>query len=284
MSDQQNRHSVCLALIHNNNAQRYGYIHPALEQLRVGLSQSFTTTVIEVSFQPEIRPHSKLMTLYREVMYRRLGREWSRYRILKVRLLPLEVLDSFREYFFKYVSPWGRSALAEKKRISFRETAVTNKHIHAWNAFLESGAEFFICFEDDAVFKEDSSNRVNELLVNLSQRSPSSRIYVDLAGGCEYSALKIDNLETGRDGSFRYYCKPVTNTACCYLLSRPLAKYFIEMVIRRPWLRLIGVDWLMNKLFILAAEDGVECTCMHASPTIFKHGSVTGEYTPWQIR
>jgi hypothetical protein len=37
----------------------------------------------------------------------------------------------------------------------------------------------------------------------------------------------------------------------------------------------------MNKLFILAANDRVECACMHASPTIFKHGSATGEYIPW---
>lgn len=282
MSNQQKRTSVCLALIHNNDAHRYGYIRPALEQLCVRLSQSFTTTIIEISIQPEIRPHSTLMTLLRDVMYKGLAREWSRYRLLKVRLLPLDALNFLVSSFKKYIlSRGGRSVLEGWKRNSFVETVVTDKHIRAWSRFLESGADFMICFEDDAVLRDDSSQRVNELLDNLSRKSSHSLIYVDLAGGCERGALKIDNLETGIDASFRFYSKPVTNTACSYLMSRPLVTIFIEMVIRRPWLRLIGVDWLMNKLFILAANDGVECACMHAFPTIFKHGSVTGEYVAW---
>jgi GR25 family glycosyltransferase involved in LPS biosynthesis len=183
-----------------------------------------------------------------------------------------------------YVFPWGgRSVLAGWKRNSFIETVVTDKHIRAWSAFLESDADFMICFEDDAVFKDDSTQRLNELLDDLARRLPDILIYVDLAGGCERDMLKIDTLETGRDASFRFYRKPVTNTACSYLMSRPLVTIFIEMIVRRPWLRLIGIDWMMNKLFILAANDGIECSCMHASPTIFKHGSFTGEYKTWNL-
>jgi hypothetical protein len=38
---------------------------------------------------------------------------------------------------------------------------------------------------------------------------------------------------------------------------------------------------MMNKLFILMASDGVEVDCMH-DPTVFKHGTTTGEYVSWQ--
>lgn len=277
-NQQQKRDSVCLALIHNNVAERYNYIRPALEQLCVNLSPNYTTTIIEPSFRPEIVPHSTLMTFRRDIMYWRLNREWSRYRLLKVQPLLLDVLSFLKNYFDKYVSRKGRSVLAGKKRYSYRETVITENHIEAWSAFLALGADFLICFEDDTIFKEDSSQRVIELLDNFTRRSPDGLIYVDLAGGCEDDALKINNLETGKDASFRYYSKLVTNTSCSYLINRPLATFFIEMIAKTPQLRLIVSDWLMNKLFILADNDGVKCACMHASPTIFKQGSFTGEY------
>jgi hypothetical protein len=114
MSHQQKNASVCLALIHNNDAHRYDYIQPALEQLRVRLSQSFTATMLEVSIQPEIRPHSTLMALLRDVIYRGLDREWSRYRLLKVQLLPLDALrflvSRFNKYFFS-----GGGALSSRR-------------------------------------------------------------------------------------------------------------------------------------------------------------------------
>jgi len=279
MPSQQKRASVCLILIHNNVAQRFNYIRPALEQLCDELSQNYTTTIIEPSFRPEIVPHSTRMTLQRDAMYMCLGREWSQYRLLKVRPHLLDVLIFLKNSYEKYVSRKGRSGLVGRKRNSFREMVLTENHIEGWNAFLAGDADFMICFEDDAVFKDDSSQRLHQLLDNLSRKSPDSLIYVDLAGGCEHDALNINNLETGKDSSFRFYSKPVTNTACSYLVSRPLANFFIEMVTKKPRLRLIGADWLMNKLFILAADKGVKCTCMHASPTIFKHGSLTGEYT-----
>jgi hypothetical protein len=281
MPEQKDRPSVFLALLHKGDA-RYDYVHPRLENLRSILSQNYLTNLTEGSLTPELRPHTTSMLFKRDVMMFNLGREWSRYRKSKVRFLPIDILIFLKDTFNKYVSPQGHSVLPKKKINSYRDTVIINNHIHAWNAFLESGADFFICFEDDAIFKEDSPQRVTDLLDALLSYPSNSMIYVDLAGGFEYSELKIDALETKRDSLFRYYSKPVTNTACCYLLSRPLALYFIEMVIRMPWLRLINADWLMNRLFILFAHDGLTCICMQASPTIFKHGSFTGEYSPWR--
>jgi len=254
MQNHQKRASVCLVLIHNNVAKRYNYIRPALDQLCVYLSPKYTTIIIEPSFRPEIVPHSTFITFRRDIMYWWLNREWSRYRLLKVRPLLLDLLSFLKNSLNKYMSRMGRAGLTGKRRNSFRETVLAENHIEAWSAFLAVGADFMICFEDDTIFKEDSSQRVIELLENLSRRSPDSPVYVDLAGGCKLEALKIDNLEIGRDSSFRFYSKPVTNTTCCYLMNRPLANFFIEMVAKKPQLRLIGADWLMNKLFMLAGS------------------------------
>jgi GR25 family glycosyltransferase involved in LPS biosynthesis len=168
------------------------------------------------------------------------------------------------------------------KRNSAVEMVVTDKHLRAWATFLDTSGDCLICFEDDAVFKSDSIDRLMALLDELLPSRLGSPMYVDLAGGCSLEALQIHNLEVSWDGSFRHYSKPVTNTACVYLLSRPLVTTFCGIIARRPWLRVIGIDWLMNTLLMQMANDGVKCACLHADPAIFKHGTTTGEYVSWQ--
>lgn len=270
---------ICLALIHNNNPQRNAYIQPRLAELRTCLSRKFSATSLEVSFQPEIKPHGTPMAFLRDAIYLILDREWRRYRLLRSRFLlsdaPHFLVGSFRKYS-RTRGGWRRSSAIE--------VVVTDKHIRAWAAFLETGADFLICFEDDAVFKDDSNQRVADLLDTLSRRNLDSPAYVDLAGGCRLEELWIAKLEAGQDAYFRHYSKLVTNTACAYLMSRPLVTTFHEILTRRPWLRLIGIDWLMNKLFITMANKEVGCLCMHADPTILKHGATTGDYVSWQAK
>lgn len=272
---------VCIALIHNNNVQRNTYIRPQLEKMSGGLAMHIASEKIEVSFQSEIKPHGTAMAFMRDVMYRKLDREWHRYRLLKPLNLVRDVVGFLKCSFIKYAAKRNEMG-AQWKRNSAIEVTVAEKHVRAWGKFLDTDADFLICFEDDAVFKDDSVQKINDLLDTLSRKNCDTPIYVDLAGGCELDKLKIDNLETGQDASFRFYSKPVTNTACAYLMSRSLVSTFHATLTRRPWLRLIGIDWMMNSLFIRLANDGLECICMHADPTAFKHGTTTGEYVSWQ--
>ncbi|MCJ7546066.1 MAG: hypothetical protein MUP30_04490, partial [Deltaproteobacteria bacterium] len=179
-------------------------------------------------------------------------------------------MENIKKYIFE------RNLGALWNRHSFIETIVTDKHIRAWNTFIETGCDYLVCFEDDAIFMDDSIRRMCNLFDTLSKKGIKNLVYVDLAGGCELADLRISFLETHRGDGFRYYLKPVTNTACAYLLSKPLVSVFLAHLVKRPRLRLIGIDWMMNKLFMLTIKDTVECLCMHADPTIFKHGSTTG--------
>ena len=141
--------SVSLALIHNNNPQRNAYIQPRLAALRTSLSRKFSATSLEVSFQSEIKSHSTPMAFLRDVIYQALDRDWLRYRALKPPLLPRHVASFLR-------SSWKTrrySGWRGWRRSSAIEVVVTDKHIRAWAAFLETGADFLICFEDDAVFQ-----------------------------------------------------------------------------------------------------------------------------------
>jgi hypothetical protein len=269
--------SITLALVHNNNAVRNAHIQPSLNELRARLAQAHAVSSIEVSAQAAIEPHGVPMALLRDAIYQLLDRGWRRYRRLPVQLLPLHVA----RFAWGSVRKYARGARTWRRN-SAVETVVTDKHLRAWSAFLDTGGDYLICFEDDAVFKGDSIDRLVALLAEPNL--VDGPLYADLAGGCTREALQIHNLEVSWDGSFRHYSKPVTNTACAYLLSRPLAARFCEIVARRPWLRLIGIDWLMNTCLMHMAADGVRCACFHADPTIFKHGTTTGEYVSWQAR
>lgn len=273
--------TLVIALIHNNNVQRNAYVRPQLENMVDALGGVVACEKIEASFQPEIKPHSISMAFLRDVIYSNLYREWCRYRLLTPLNLLWGFLSFLKRSFIKYIVEY-KSIGAPWQKNSAIEVMVTEKHVRAWGRFLDSGADFIIIFEDDAVFKEDSVQRIKELLGLVTQRNLDARVYVDLAGGCKLEELNIDNLESSHDAFFKFYSKPVTNTACAYLMSRELVVDFYSILTRRPWLRLIGIDWMMNSLFIQMESDGKECFCMHAVPTIFKHGTTTGEYVSWQ--
>jgi hypothetical protein len=277
------RFSVCLALIHNDNVLRNAYIRPQLEKLLGGMEPHIMASKIEASFQPEIRPHSTAMAFMRDVMYRKLDREWHRYRLLQPRALLRDVAGFLKSSFIKYIVE-GDETGEQWKKSSAIEVMVTEKHVRAWGKFLDTDADFLICFEDDAVFKEDSVQKINNLLNKLAENYPGMPCYIDLGGGCRLSDLAIGRLEENQDESYRYYSRPVTNTACAYLMSRQLVVNLHAILTRRLWLRLIGIDWMMNSLFILMANKGVECVCMHAAPAIVKHGTTTGEYVSWQAK
>ena len=271
--------STAIALIHNHIESRNTYIRPNLNKLLEECPRIFTSK-IEVSFQPEIKPHGTFMVFLRNVMYTKLALEWHKYRLLSPTLLPFYVLGFCKNFVIKYLIN-RNGAGTKSKKSSATEVTVTDKHIRAWSFFLETDGEFLICFEDDAIFKEDSVQRIINLIDMLSSKYKNKPIYIDLAGGCTLDELKIDKLEVNQDNNFRYYIKPVTNTACVYLMNRSLVIHFYDILTRKPWLRLIGVDWMINKLVMIMTGMGLECICMHASPSIFKHGSTTGEYAPW---
>jgi hypothetical protein len=272
--------SLYVALIHNNNQARNIYLQPQIDNLIKYFDSHVRDSSIEISFQPELAPHSLIMAFMRDCLFMRLGHNWRKYRQIKPRFFLIEAVVFCKYIFLKYFiqskdtkRTWGKH--------SFVEMALTDKHIRSWTRFLESGSDFMIVLEDDVVFKGDSLSRLNSLLNTKVEKYKNKPCYVDLAGGMELQVLMIDSLEDYRDTDYRYYKKPVTNTTCAYLISRELAIIFYKTLINKPWLRFIAIDWLLNALFILNEDQMSGGIFMHSDPTIFKHGSITGEYTSW---
>ena len=269
-----NINNTLLALIHNNNDQRNTYIRPKQAKLIEDCPQ-IRGPVIEVYFHGE-QPHGSLMTLLREVLNLKINWEWTRYRQLKPIFLPWIFLGFVTSTIMKFC--FSPAKLKKLKKLSAIEVVHSDQHVRAWTTFLQSDAEFLISFEDDAIFKEDSSQRIFDLINLLLKSKGSVPIFIDLAGGVKLNDLKIGKLESKHDANFRYYSKAVTNTACVYLMNRSLIKNFHSILAQRPWLRLLQVDFMMNKLFIIMEEMEITTECMHAEPSVFGHGSATGEY------
>jgi hypothetical protein len=274
MRERERKRTVLIALIHNNNAKRNTYIRPLLEKLQTVLSEQFKIKLIEISYQPKIKSHTRSMLFLRDIMYQKLNRDWVRYRLLKPPFLLRHIASFFKSALKTKRYVQGSNSLQE----SAMEMVITNKHIRAWELFLDMGSDYFICFEDDVIFKDDSIQRVRDLLDFISRNNENKPTYIDLAGGYHSEDLKMDKLVSHQNNFFKHYNKPVTNTSCSYLLSRSLADHFVDLLLRRPWLRLMISDWMINSLFILLVKSRVHCDCIHLEPTIFKHGSLTGKY------
>ena len=61
-----------------------------------------------------------------------------------------------------------------------------------------------------------------------------------------------------------------------------MADLFKTTMMLRPSLRHVSIDWLLNALFIELEKQGKYALCFHADPTVFNHGSTTGEFQAWQ--
>lgn len=277
--------SLCVALVHNNNEDRNTYIRKSIDRLCHQIEHTCNLDKIEVSFQAVTKPHSDLMSFLRDLMYLKLSHNWRQYRLLNPLRSFYNLAGFLKRSLARYI--FARQTTGQRwKKNSAIEVAVTDKHIRAWTQFLDTNADWLICFEDDAVFKEDSINNIEKLLSHLGNINCHKPIYIDLAGGCNLEDIQISKLLEKQDEYFRYYKKPVTNTACVYMMNRSLVYQFYSILTIKPWLRLIGVDWMMNNLFIhindLVSTPDSGVVCMHADPTIFKHGTTTGDYVSWQ--
>jgi hypothetical protein len=279
-TEARNHLSVCLALIHNNNEERNSRIRPALAELSSALSPACNVQLIEVAYQAQLRLHTTYLAFKRDAMYQVLAYQWKKYRRLPASIYR-ETIDAFKFLRKKYLGG-NRDVVDRWRRSSAIETIVSDKHIRAWDIFLESDCDIVICFEDDAVFHADSIDKLKLVLREVAMSPRSANVYVDLAGGCALSDLFIAQLVQKRNEVFTYYEKAVTNTACAYLLSRPLAAAFREILTTMPALRLIGIDWMMNRLLMELETQGASCVCFHTDPTALKHGSVVGDFTAWE--
>ena len=270
---------IMLALVHNKDSKRLIQILPKLKKLNSALRrEGYRVELFESSWQPSLQSVKLGVGIYREWMYWKLKREWNRYKFVKNRFLPYDLLRLIIKLLYK-----NPSKINSKKWLinSAIEMFVSNKHLFIFDLAIEKKVDYLIVFEDDAIFKNDSISRVIELL-GLIRKHKDEPGYIDLAGGLNLEGLKMERLISKRGEGKVFYSRPLTNTACSYLINKTQLETINNTLVGRPWLRYIGIDWLLNKIFIIQSKELFNSFCIHTVPPIFGHGSVTGEFNPWE--
>ena len=156
------------------------------------------------------------------------------------------------------------------------EKIVTGKHLLAWDAGLEF--DFTIVVEDDAVVGADIHRLAPLLLLEIEKSIQSgSSTYLDIAGGYPLDLI-VKKLLTVQDG-FVSANTLFTNTACVYGFNGLLGQAMSDAVTQAPKLRELGIDFLMNALFMRFSNSSTRC--VHFTIDAIRHGSMIGKYQSW---
>jgi hypothetical protein len=276
------KQKILISLIHNNDDERLSIIRPQIENLISQLNKKSNVVFLEMSEQPVFSSINLFTAILRDIMFWRLDRDWKRYREIRNNIF---LYDLFL-LIFKIIKKYIFQIYSYKKIIktSSIEIFVTDKHIRSFLGAFEDKYDYLLIFEDDAIFKDNSVNRLLDLFEDLEDQNKP--LYIDLAGGFSFAELRVDRLNLLEDSGFIHFSKPVTNTACCYLINRKQIEIFNLYIMKNPVLRYLSIDCLMNRLFILQYEstkrgEGGVTFCYHSIPSIFGHGSMIGKFKSW---
>lgn len=266
-----------VALIHNQEQERIAAARRCAQLLGEGVGLPFSK-VNEIFWQPKAILSSDILDVFiSDAKFCRLLACWSQRLGRKypgwLYALKFFITTRLPDYF-------SIARLRSRRRRRAIEILLTFKHIQAWEAFLQTEWQYLAVMESDVAMAERSIDRIKEqLLPLLNKLSQSGQpAFFDIAGGCTDEALGTSALNSSVQNGFREFDKAITNTTCSYIINRPLAELFVSALMRRPMWRWINSDWLINQLFIGAEDIGANILCFHATPPIFKHGSVEAIY------
>lgn len=161
------------------------------------------------------------------------------------------------------------------------EAIVSGKHGQAWRLALEAGVDAALVFEDDVAVTAGSLQRLEALLQalpQLLQRHP--QLFCDLAGGYPLEQVVPLSLALPPLAPLEWLVPGVhTNTACAYLVSRPLLQVWRRAEQRRPGCARLAIDHRINRVSAFGVADAV---CGHWQEPPFRHGSFCGLARSWQ--
>jgi len=256
---------VLFALIHNGDEGRLAAIRPPLTE---GARQ-LRAEVHEFHWQPD--PDASGVSLLSRLLANRIDeRRHRRHLRFRGSGRPAPTLGAALR---ATAGALLRRGATDPFQSAIIERLLTDKHIRAWTALLDSEAQAVIVLEDDAVLTSAGFSRLKDL-IESDRIELSTHVYLDLAGGypimklCRPDAVRRldqDLLETPAFG----------NTTCGYLVSRPLAALMVAELTWHPTLRRMGPDWLVNEL-LMRIHRTSPVRCLHAEPSVFGHGSFLG--------
>lgn len=272
------RMELSIAVVHNHDESRLSnvrrtaaLISSTLKELGVPVN-----SVREFADQPTPRKQRFARGVRRSIRDTFLMWRWAAYlmRPESVHSLCVQSIAAAKRewsYWRQHQEPPSHHAI---------EPLVTAKHVAAWRWAVSSGADWMLLLEDDVQWDAIRSQPALAELVATHLTEGCS--YVDLAGGFPLEALGVEALLESKGAGWAIFLRPVTNCAAAYLVSKPLLSLFISIVDTRPGLLDIGIDFLLNELFMESRHLSIRCS--HAHPPALVHGSAAGMFNSWDDR
>jgi hypothetical protein len=267
---------LLIALIHNSEQEM-----PSRRVADELLASISGTSLVEVSKQANFSRKASFSELFKHLkMQLRIEDSWRQYRGKQSSASRLKAGVNFiRKLILLTLSSNIR---AREWRIREIERAVSLKHQTAWRKFQESDAEILLVFESDASWIDNESDGISGLLDLFMTTSPA---YLNLAGGLNLETLGIELLTNAVELSpienIKTFSKPVTNTSCAYAVNQSLAGSFLSHIETFPKQKSLGIDWLINAVFLDLTQQQIDVPCIHSFPPILHHGSMTGISNSW---
>lgn len=271
-----NKDPLLIALVHNHEISMPSRL--IAEKLS---SKTDLKELIEVSDQDNFSSKSSLSLLLKHLETQvLLENSWRKYRDKQSWLSQSKAtLNFLRLASLLIVVPKFRRKAWKIRQI---EMAVSVKHQEAWRILQKGEATSFLILESDAVWIEDRTKELVNLLGLLTDTHPT---YINLAGGLDLSELGVEKLIKDDDSELltnrRFFKKPITNTSCAYAINRSLCDLFLTHIENHPQQKSLGIDWLINAIFLELTNEAVEVICVHAIPPVLHHGSMTGISSSW---
>jgi GR25 family glycosyltransferase involved in LPS biosynthesis len=146
------------------------------------------------------------------------------------------------------------------------ETSLFLKHLAAWRSFGSSQSDHWaLIAEDDVVFKDDSLQRLNELVAAI----PGHVDYIDVGGGAGLKPEPAFGLLSPEIKGLYLIDPPASRTTCAYLINRK----FAEKIASTSHPPLMPIDWYLN--YLMQVHSAKVCWL---EPPVFIHGSEQDYY------
>jgi len=272
--------------IHNQNPEREKVVRPLVEKFLAELKPYFLFSFAEVFYQPELFPVSVREKMRAKRIVDQIAHDFRVYKGSHAQLPFFQnfflQLRNWAAFWYKFLVrvPFLRKDIKKiARRSSYSRAAelyLTNKHIRAWEMFMESGADYGIFLEDDAVPNLHSLPRFQDFFSALEANRTQEKegVFLILSYGLE--PLEQGEIFERKNEEFIFYKRPVTLGSVAYVMDRKMMAKVLKIVYRNPEYRKIPADWLLNQILMDLKPKNGTYLCFLAQPAVFDHALYPG--------
>jgi hypothetical protein len=256
---------VLVGVVHNHNPDRLQKIRDTASLVAENFSQAgMHAEVTEAHYAPDLSGPETLSDVIAL-----LATDWVRAVLLRRLDRPKRIGRLLRR-IARALAIWAKRGQRDRE-LSVKRS-IAGKHLHLMETALNSGVDFLMVLEDDAMLNERGNQDFGALIPSIVEHlGPNEGWYLNLGGNSDEQLIAplLPFAEPYLPGFVRLSPGQV-DTVCAFIISRAALEQIWKTVLFRPEIRASLPDQLMNYMMTKKSID-----CLHASPSLFIHGSAS---------